>query len=111
MKNILQVIWLLLLQYYYFLNHYYYEKRLLLFLMIYFSTIAFAAVNCECGTHATGITTYNTSGDSCCDDTPGPYGNYNEYVQNDGVWALHKQTLITGQQAQDNCCKVVSFEP
>ncbi len=60
------------------------NKKLVPVLLILFLShtfTVFAAKNCECGEHATGITTYTTGGDDCCKDTPGANGMQYTYAQ------------------------------
>jgi len=84
------------------------NKKLVPVLLLLFlspSFRVFAAANCECGEHATGITTYNVSGEDCCASTPGAVAFDNEYEQQTGgAWKLVRQTQITGTAAQSSCC-------
>ncbi len=66
-----------------------------------------AHTNCECGSHATGITTYTVTGVAgCCTGRvlDGSVGWDNEYEWNEGAWELVNQTQLTAQGAQDKCC-------
>ena len=65
-----------------------------------------AAVNCECGSHATGIVTYTVNGPGCCTSAiaAGTVGHVYSYEQNEGGWSLSGTTQITGEKAQEKCC-------
>ena len=65
-----------------------------------------AAVNCECGSHATGITTYTVNGPGCCTSSiaAGSVGHQYSYEQNEGGWSLTGTTQISGERAQGICC-------
>ncbi|GEM_PF-1088921 len=89
------------------------NKKLVPVLLILFLShtfTVFAAKNCECGEHATGITTYTTGGDDCCKDTPGANGMQYTYAQQgNGVWEETGSTVVTGTAAQNACCPPSSF--
>lgn len=81
---------------------------LILFLSHSFSV--FAEKNCECGEHATGITTYSISGSDCCNDAPGQNGMQYTYAQQaNGTWEVTSSTVVTGTAAQNHCCPPSSF--
>ncbi len=65
------------------------------------------AAACECGTHATGITTWNVgNNEGCCSGTAGAVAFTNTYAADeDGTWQLINIETITGAQAQALCCK------
>ena len=65
-----------------------------------------ANTNCECGTHSTGIYTYTVSGTGCCSSpiAAGSVGHHITYVWNEGAWAVDEDEIITGTEAQDECC-------
>ena len=83
-------------------------KRNLLSILLLFTSYALAASgslsNCECGTHATGITAYTVTGDDCCTGTPTTTGFFHEYEYQGGVWKRISTTHITGVSAQADCC-------
>jgi len=78
--------------------------------MIAFAIVAmplsiFAIKNCECGTHATGITTYTVSGSDCCSSaTQGSGIEYTYTQQDNGVWEVSTTKIIEASVAQSNCC-------
>ncbi len=62
--------------------------------------------HCECGEHATGITTYSVDGTDCCHDAPLSVGFYYTYTNEGGdVWSVNTTTTITGTAAQSTCCR------
>lgn len=60
---------------------------------------------CECGEHATGITTYNVDGPSCCLSSTVGVGFFYTYRYDDGAWQVATTTQLTGTTAQTNCCQ------
>jgi len=81
-------------------------KGTLLFLVLMvLPFILNSAMNCECGSHSEGITTYNVVGGDCCASIPGPTGYIHSYEQQEnGVWEHTGSTIISGSSAQDHCC-------
>lgn len=77
---------------------------LLLLLFLPFVSLEMQAAKCECGTHQTGITTYNTVDDFCCSSVTTGVGFHYTYVLIEGVWQVDTTTQLTGSQAQANCC-------
>jgi hypothetical protein len=74
--------------------------------LIPFTDLLSANTKCECGTHSTGITAYTVDGEDCCNSTPGDNGfEYTYTQQGNGVWQLTGTNTITGQTAQNNCCR------
>lgn len=74
-------------------------------LQVGFLQVASSAIRCECGTHATAITSYLVTGDDCCLSVP--YALADEYtytLQPNGVWQHTGTTVITGSSAQSTCC-------
>lgn len=65
--------------------------------------------NCECGDHATGITYFQVGEhQECCSGTAGDKGAITYYEQSEGgTWKAVKNELITGDEAQSNCCESV----
>ncbi|MEL6670743.1 MAG: hypothetical protein AAFR61_01075 [Bacteroidota bacterium] len=60
---------------------------------------------CECGTHATGIYTYDMTGEDCCVGTPSELGFYKTYEPaGPGIWRLVETVIISGNAARDHCC-------
>ena len=82
-------------------------KKVILLVFFLLSSFQFYAMKqCECGTHATGITYYFV-GDShkCCGGTPSLNGYTKTYIEESlGIWVLDEETTITGQAAQGTCC-------
>lgn len=65
---------------------------------------AFATINCECGTHDSGITAYTVDAQDCCKGTPGAVAFVHHYRLVNGVYEPTGQTQILGSQAQSTCC-------
>jgi len=82
-------------------------KKILIFLLV-FNLVhpLMATTNCECGEHATGITTYIVDGALCCSSPVlhGSVGYEYGYSWCDGAWAVTSTTQITAQAAKDKCC-------
>jgi hypothetical protein len=64
-------------------------------------------INCECGEHESGITYFQVGTDQeCCSGDAGENGAITYYEQSEGgTWKAVKNELITGAQAQSNCCE------
>lgn len=83
--------------------------KLILFVLFLFlvpTQIMFAYSYCECGEHATGITSYTVDGDDCCTSPVADQsvGFFREYENQGGVWKLVNTTELVATQAQQNCC-------
>ena len=81
-------------------------KKVILLVFFLLSSFQFyAKKNCECGTHATGITTWSVEGEDCCTSTANPGGmQYTYYEQHPGIWVVNSTTPVTGSSAQNSCC-------
>ena len=67
---------------------------------------ALALTQCECGEHATGITTYTVSGDDCCTSpvAPDTVGWFHEYANQGDAWKLVSTTKLDASEAQNDGC-------
>ena len=91
------------------------KKGVLIFLLFFASSVIWGMGNlfataCECGTHATGIYSYNTLEPTggCCTGSAGSTAWLFEYEPGEGdTWILVAQTKISGSAAQQACCPVV----
>jgi hypothetical protein len=81
------------------------KKQFLSAIFIFIAEFITAAdpTRCECGAHATGITTYTVNGKGCCDGNPISEGVIYTYTLNQGVWQLSGTTCISGSQTQKRC--------
>ncbi len=69
------------------------------------SFINAGALACECGTHATGIYTYNVGeGEECCSGAPGSTGFLIRYRFSEGIWQEVSRTKLAGEEVQNHCC-------
>lgn len=65
----------------------------------------YAPKNCECGSHSSGIYYYTVgAGQGCCSGTARSSGSYTTYINDEGVWTVRTNRVITGAQAQAACC-------
>lgn len=84
------------------------QLKLILLAMVFSPYLGEGRASCECGEHATGITTYTVLGDDCCTspvDREG-VGWFHEYENQGGVWKLVSTTELDAAQAQQKCCNL-----